>query len=702
MIFRWQADCFSRLLMDLSIIIPTYDRNSTLAECLQSLEHNDAEIIVIDDGSPDPVEVATNIRLLRHENHRGRAAAVNTGLRAASHSLTLIIDDDIYAAPDMVARLADEFAVWNNPKLALVGRIVCDPEVKMTMTMRWLEEHGPYRDISSKRSGLLSNLTTANTMIWRPFVLQHGGFDEKFTTQGLADIELGLRLKQNGLEARLLATAIGFHHKTVYVRDLVKRELQEGESAVYVHSKFPDYLPQIDDAQGLISNTANEKDAISAVEEIALLEQADSSRLQSGVSDLFMLIHRHYFLTGILNGLNAREPVRCSNGSSATQSLYNHASHLESTGEFSEARRLFRLVRSRPDSEFWASAEFHLGLIESEFGDLAAARRYLMNCITLEPHHRRAREKLKRPDVFREIESNVFERIEALPKSRILFVLFGKLDDVLQAFPVVAALREKYRSAEIVWLTSASHSSLARASFADSVCEFEPVGVIPWDWVADEGFTQIFHPEMAVNTDDRETSRMHPIDYMSRKCGVKLDSRTPWLEPGPAALLEAESYMNQFKLSRKGFLTIYHAGEVRRLWPCHTLHKLATSIGLAVVVIGDAGEFAVAGTIPCIGRSARVVAALIRWSAFYVGPDFGVSWIASTTDTPMGIFIDSRKTPGIHASLVDILSAEKEDVTEWNSQTSPESVIEHIALKVQSERGPVSKGLQGYQTPLLR
>jgi len=210
--------------MDLSIIIPTYNRNSSLAECLQSLEHNDAEIIVVDDGSPDPVEVASNVRLLRHESHRGRAAAVNTGLRAAVHNLTLVIDDDIYAAPDMVARLADEFTVWNNPKLALVGRIVCDPEVKMTLTMRWLEELGPYRDISSKRSGLLSNLATANTMMWRPFVLQHGGFDEKFTTHGLADVELGLRLKQNGLEVRLLATAIGFHHRSVNVRDLVKRE----------------------------------------------------------------------------------------------------------------------------------------------------------------------------------------------------------------------------------------------------------------------------------------------------------------------------------------------------------------------------------------------------------------------------------------------------------------------------------------------
>jgi glycosyltransferase involved in cell wall biosynthesis len=670
--------------MELSIIIPTYNRNSSLAECLQSLEHNEAELIVVDDGSSNPVEATPRIRVLRHENHRGRTAAVNTGLRAARHNLAMIIDDDVYAAPDMVARLADEFAVWNNPKLALVGRIVCDPELKMTLTMRWLEEHGPYREISARRSGILSNLTTSNTMLWRPFVLQHGGFDEKFNTHGLADVELGLRLKQNGLEVRLLATAIGFHHRTLHVRDLVQRELQEGMSAVYVHSKFPDYLPQIDDAPGLMKNAANEKDVISAVEEIALLEQADSNRLQTGVSDLFMLIHRHYFLTGILNGLNKRDHERSSNGSFASLNLYNHASHLASTGELSEARRLFRLVRNQPASEFWADTEFHLGLIEAESGDVQSARRFYMNCIALDPDHKRAREKLKRPDVFHEIEPAVFERIESLPKCKILFVQYGEVEDLLKAFPVVAALREKNRTAEIIWLTSARHASLARASLADSVCEFEPIGAIPWDWVADEEFTHVFHPEVPDNTEEREKTRMHAIDYMARKCGLKVESRKAWLEPGPAALLEAEAFLTRFGLRKKSFLTLNHTSEVRQIWPSHTLHKLAAAIGLAVVVIGDAGEFATAGTIPCFGQSPRVVAALIRWSSFYIGPDSGVSWIASTTDTPMGICSDSGKSFQGYPGFVEIFSQENQDVVEWNSQVSTEVIIEHIASRIQT------------------
>jgi hypothetical protein len=146
-------------------------------------------------------------------------------------------------------------------------------------------------------------------------------------------------------------------------------------------------------------------------------------------------------------------------------------------------------------------------------------------------------------------------------------------------------------------------------------------------------------------------------------------------------MLEAESFLTHCGLSLKSYLTIYHAGEMRRVWPSHNLHRLATAIGLPIVVIGEAGEFATAGTIPCFGR-ARAVAALIRWSAFFMGPDFGVSWIASTTGTPMGVFVDSRKEPETHAGFVEILSQEKEDVVEWNSKTKTESIIEHIASKL--------------------
>jgi len=380
--------------MQLSIIIPTYNRNQKVSECVETLGHNDAEIIVVDDGSTKPVEVPSAVRLIRHDSNRGRAAALNTGLKAASHDVVLIMDDDIYASPDMIVRLVDEFVVWNNPKLALVGRVIWDPEVRMTPTMRWMEEFGPFRDIAANRSGLLSNLTTVNTIVWRPFVLEHGGFDENFPYSGLEDVELGLRLRKQGLETRLLASAVGYHHQTMRVQDLVHRELSEGRSAVYLHAKFPEFIPQVSDVESLMRNVEREKEVAAAVEELTLLEMSDSSRVPSGASDLFMLIYRHYFLQGIINGLAGLGSARQMQRSNTTLALYNEASRLEGMGECSEARRLFRLVRARNDSEYWAGAEYHLGVIEIALGNSDAARSHFENCVDLNPDHNKAREAL--------------------------------------------------------------------------------------------------------------------------------------------------------------------------------------------------------------------------------------------------------------------------------------------------------------------
>ena len=170
--------------MNLTIIIPTYNRHSGVVECALALERNRAEIIIVDDGSDQPVALPSNAaRVLRHERHRGRAAAINTGLKAALHDLVLILDDDIYAAPDMVLQMVDEFKAHRNPKLALTGRVIWDPDIPLTLTMRWLAQIRKF---------------PAPTLLWRPFVFQHGGYDENFTCS-LEQVELQLRLKQQGL-----------------------------------------------------------------------------------------------------------------------------------------------------------------------------------------------------------------------------------------------------------------------------------------------------------------------------------------------------------------------------------------------------------------------------------------------------------------------------------------------------------------------
>ena len=645
--------------MDLTIIIPTRDRNASVVECVLSLEHNEAEIIVVDDASEQqvgfPLESA---RIIRHDRYRGRSAAINTGLQAASHDLVLIVDDDIYAAPDMVMRLMSEFTAQQNPKLGLKARVVWDPDVPLTLTMKWME------DVHKFPSPMLFS---------RSFVLEHGGYDENFTRR-LEDVELELRLRQRGLEIRRVDTAVGFQHRMFKIRDLVEREFLEGFSAVFLHAKFPQFMPQVDETEALFKNEARAADAESAVEEIIAIE-TESSEFPAGSSELFAHVCRHYFLHGVFEGLKDIGGMKPRGNSATTTALYRQAAHLEDIGELDEARRLFYLVLNRPDEQYWDGAEYHLGCIERALGNPLAAHAHLTECLRLNPTHNKARRALNKPTRYHEVESGVFQIIGASGPRKVLFILFGDLGHVVSAFPVVKALRKKFQC-ETAWLTSPEYSTVVRGSLTGAVHETDS-RVIPWHWIHAHGFTDVFFPEPGANHEEWEQSGLHPMDFMAKKCGVKLESRRSRLELGAEAVLEAEEFLRQHGLTRNGYITAWQGDGHEKHWPNSNLTKLAQRLDLPTVVLGK-GTVEIPGAVPCMDKPLHVIALLIEWSCFYLGPTYGVSWLATTVDTPMGVFVDPGSRSGRNGGLRDVIHKEKTNLQEWEIFTNTETVLEQI------------------------
>lgn len=92
----------------LTAILPTFGRlELTLGAVARLREQTwvpDA-IVVVDDGSPDPVPPIAGVELHRHPTNRGFAAAVNTGIRAARTPLIAILNNDVTLAPDWLERL---------------------------------------------------------------------------------------------------------------------------------------------------------------------------------------------------------------------------------------------------------------------------------------------------------------------------------------------------------------------------------------------------------------------------------------------------------------------------------------------------------------------------------------------------------------------------------------------------------------------
>lgn len=95
----------------LSIIVPVYNREKTIAECLKgitAIKENAVEIIVVDDGSTDSsLEVCNNfqsrdsrIKILHKENG-GVSSARNCGLDSANGEWILFVDSDDSICPDV-------------------------------------------------------------------------------------------------------------------------------------------------------------------------------------------------------------------------------------------------------------------------------------------------------------------------------------------------------------------------------------------------------------------------------------------------------------------------------------------------------------------------------------------------------------------------------------------------------------------------
>jgi len=97
----------------LSIIVPIYNVEKYLAQCIESLinqTYRDIEIILVDDGSPDRcpgicdgyAKKDQRVKVI-HQKNAGVSAARNTGLRMAAGAYIGFVDPDDWVRPDMYA-----------------------------------------------------------------------------------------------------------------------------------------------------------------------------------------------------------------------------------------------------------------------------------------------------------------------------------------------------------------------------------------------------------------------------------------------------------------------------------------------------------------------------------------------------------------------------------------------------------------------
>jgi cellulose synthase/poly-beta-1,6-N-acetylglucosamine synthase-like glycosyltransferase len=104
--------CQEQESMSVSIIIPAYNEDQHIAECLEAIACQDfrgkMEVIVVDDGSTDStgqIALRYPVTLAHLEKNLGKANALNIGIKKAKGDIIIFSDSDSWLSSDAVSSL---------------------------------------------------------------------------------------------------------------------------------------------------------------------------------------------------------------------------------------------------------------------------------------------------------------------------------------------------------------------------------------------------------------------------------------------------------------------------------------------------------------------------------------------------------------------------------------------------------------------
>jgi len=223
----------------ISIIVPVYNGQDTVRDCLESLlkqnyPQDRYEIIAVDNNSTDNTAAiikSFSIQYLKETKQQGPSAARNTGTKAAKGEVFVFFDADQVAEKDYLVKLLQG---WPEPQYGAFSGLNKTVSGKDNLvTQYWAEE---WRlNVNAKHHPALPQFSGGLVAIPNAIFQKIGGFDENMRT--CEDTDLAWRLqKELGLKIKYNHDAISYHQERVDIRSLLRREFAFGAGS-YILSK---------------------------------------------------------------------------------------------------------------------------------------------------------------------------------------------------------------------------------------------------------------------------------------------------------------------------------------------------------------------------------------------------------------------------------------------------------------------------------
>lgn len=194
--------------MTTSIIIPVYNVEEFLPECLDSIlidNHYDGEVICVNDGSTDGSSLILNqyankyqnIRIITQSN-KGLSEARNAGLREASGDYVFFIDSDDWIFPNVLHTIIDKIS---SEDVVYFNSIIFQEETNQLLAPYEIAEHNHIDGQKYFATARIEKRNTPCVCVWS------GVYNRRFLISNHLWNEPGIYHEDNYFTPKVLAIA---------------------------------------------------------------------------------------------------------------------------------------------------------------------------------------------------------------------------------------------------------------------------------------------------------------------------------------------------------------------------------------------------------------------------------------------------------------------------------------------------------------